>query len=363
MSWAANFAGLPGAGTLLLVCILRGGVMFLTDLMRSIDIPHAIEFMAVSSYGVGGRESTGQVRITLDLNIDITDWDVLLVEDIIDSGLTLASVLDLLAVRKPRSLRVCTLLDKFERREVDIPVEYVGFRIPNKFVFGYGLDIDDYYRDLPFVGVVDLEKYQKLTGGGRIEGRSMKWAVDDILAAVAGRTAASKQPVYLVGGAVRDRVLGKPIHDLDFVMTSPTLPLAKRLADELGGGLYVMDAERDITRVVLMDGEERLVLDFSALRGPDLEADLRARDYTINAMAMDVRPPQAVIDPCGGLADLREKRLRACGPTSLSDDPARVLRGVRLALSLSARIEPQTQAWMRAAAPLLPRVLDGAPAG
>jgi tRNA nucleotidyltransferase/poly(A) polymerase len=184
----------------------------------------------------------------------------------------------------------------------------------------------------------------------------MKWVVDDILAAVAGRTAASKQPVYLVGGAVRDRVLGKPIHDLDFVMTSPTLPLAKRLADELGGGLYVMDAERDITRVVLMDGEERLVLDFSALRGPDLEADLRARDYTINAMAMDVRPPQAVIDPCGGLADLREKRLRACAPTSLSDDPARVLRGVRLALGLSARIEPQTQAWMRAAAPLLPRV-------
>ncbi len=154
-------------GNLLLVCILRGGVMFLTDLMRSINIPHAIEFMAVSSYGVGGRESTGQVRITLDLNIDITDWDVLLVEDIIDSGLTLSSVLDLLAVRKPRSLRVCTLLDKFERREVDIPVEYVGFRIPNKFVFGYGLDIDDFYRGLPFVGVVDLEKYQKLTGGGK----------------------------------------------------------------------------------------------------------------------------------------------------------------------------------------------------
>lgn len=154
-------------GNLLMVCILRGGVMFLTDLMRAIEIPHAIEFMAVSSYGVGGRESTGQVRITLDLNIDITNWDVLVVEDIIDSGLTLASVLDLLGVRKPRSLRVCTLLDKYERREVEIPVQYVGFRIPNKFVFGYGLDIDDYYRGLPFVGVVNLEKYQLLKDSQR----------------------------------------------------------------------------------------------------------------------------------------------------------------------------------------------------
>jgi len=181
----------------------------------------------------------------------------------------------------------------------------------------------------------------------------MKWVVDDILARVAART---QQPVYLVGGAVRDRVLGKPVHDLDFVMSAPTLPLAKRLADELGGGLYVMDAERDITRVVLMDGDERLILDFSALRAADLEADLRARDFTVNAMAMDARPPMTLIDPCGGLVDLREKRLRACGPSSLSDDPARVLRGVRLALSLSARIEPQTQAWMREAAALLPRV-------
>jgi hypoxanthine phosphoribosyltransferase len=147
---------------LLLVCILRGGVMFLTDLMRAITIPHAIEFMAVSSYGQGGRESSGQVRITLDLNIDIADWDVLLVEDIIDSGHTLRSVLELLSVRKPRSLAVCTLLDKVERREVEIPLHYSGFQIPNKFVFGYGLDIDDYYRNLPFVGVVDLARYQAL---------------------------------------------------------------------------------------------------------------------------------------------------------------------------------------------------------
>ena len=149
-------------GNLLLVCILRGGVMFLTDLMRHITVPNAIEFMAVSSYGVGGRESTGQVRITYDLNTPLQDKDVILVEDIVDSGRTLASVLDLLSARHPRSLVVCSLLDKAERREVPIPVKYVGFSIPNKFVFGYGLDIDDYYRNLPFIGVVDLPKYEAL---------------------------------------------------------------------------------------------------------------------------------------------------------------------------------------------------------
>lgn len=145
---------------LLLVCILRGGVMFLTDLMRHIDVPHAIEFMAVSSYGVGERSTTGQVRITFDLNTPVEDRDVILVEDIVDSGRTIASVLELLSARKPHSLCVCTLLDKVERREVPIPVKYVGFTIPNKFVFGYGLDIDDYYRNLPFIGVVDLDKYE-----------------------------------------------------------------------------------------------------------------------------------------------------------------------------------------------------------
>jgi hypoxanthine phosphoribosyltransferase len=144
---------------LLLVCILRGGVLFLTDLMRAITIPHAIEFMAVSSYGVGKRKSGGNVRITLDLNIDISEWNVLIVEDIIDSGHTLASVLEMLSIRHPKSLGVCTLLDKAERREVYIPIKYRGFEIPNKFVFGYGLDIDEFYRNLPFIGVVDLKKY------------------------------------------------------------------------------------------------------------------------------------------------------------------------------------------------------------
>jgi hypoxanthine phosphoribosyltransferase len=145
---------------LVLICILRGGVMFLTDLMRHIDVPHAVEFMAVSSYGSGNRESTGQVRIGLDLNMNIHDRDVILVEDIIDSGHTLSSVLDLLAARKPRSLCVCTMLDKTERREVHVPVRYVGFSIPNKFVFGYGLDLDELYRNLPFIGVVDEEAYR-----------------------------------------------------------------------------------------------------------------------------------------------------------------------------------------------------------
>lgn len=145
---------------LLLVCILRGGVLFLTDLMRRISIPHMIEFMAVSSYGVGSRQTCGQVRITLDLNVDIYNKHVLLVEDIIDSGYTIAAVMELLSTRKPASLNVCVLLDKAERREMDVPIKYRGFTIPNKFVFGYGLDIDDYYRNLPFIGVVDLDKYR-----------------------------------------------------------------------------------------------------------------------------------------------------------------------------------------------------------
>lgn len=144
---------------LLLVCILRGGVVFLTDLMRNISIPHAIEFMAVSSYGVGSRETTGVVRVNYDLKSNITGRHILLVEDIIDSGNTLSSVLDILRLRKPESLEVCTLLNKAERREVDVAIKYSGFMIPDKFVFGYGLDVDDYYRNLPFIGVIDLEKY------------------------------------------------------------------------------------------------------------------------------------------------------------------------------------------------------------
>jgi len=149
-----------GTDNLLLICILRGGIVFLVDLMRHITIPHQIDFMAISSYGIGARESEGNVRVTLDLQNNIRDKDVLLVEDIIDSGHTISHVLELLSTRQPRSLKVCALLDKAERREVDVPIDYRGFDIANKFVFGYGLDLDEFYRNLPFIGVVDLEKFQ-----------------------------------------------------------------------------------------------------------------------------------------------------------------------------------------------------------
>ena len=147
-------------GPLLLICVLRGGVPFLVDLMRHLTVPHMLDFMAISSYGTGARESSGNVRLTMDLMTNIKDKHVLLVEDIIDSGHTIASLLELLETRQPKSLKVCALLDKAERREAIVPVDYCGFVIPNKFVFGYGLDIDEHYRNLPFIGVVDLEKYK-----------------------------------------------------------------------------------------------------------------------------------------------------------------------------------------------------------
>ena len=147
-------------GNLLLICILRGGVPFLVHLSRYITTPHMMDFMAVSSYGIGKRESGGTVRVTLDLQTDIHGKDVLLVEDIVDSGHTIASVLEMLNLRQPRSLKVCALLDKAERREAVVPIHYRGFTIPNKFVFGFGLDLDEYHRNLPFIGVVDLEKYK-----------------------------------------------------------------------------------------------------------------------------------------------------------------------------------------------------------
>ena len=137
-----------------LLGILKGCMLFMTDLMRSLTIPHAVDFMDVTSYGAGARQSSGDVRILMDIKISIQGRHVLIVEDIIDSGNTLDRVLRLLRARQPASLRVCTLLDKAERREVVIPIDYRGFEIPNKFVFGYGLDIDEYYRNLPFIGVV-----------------------------------------------------------------------------------------------------------------------------------------------------------------------------------------------------------------
>jgi tRNA nucleotidyltransferase/poly(A) polymerase len=169
----------------------------------------------------------------------------------------------------------------------------------------------------------------------------------------------SSRPVYLVGGAVRDLLLDRSVHDLDFVMEGETLPLARQIANRMMGGLYVLDEERSTTRVILeVDGTpgSRLVLDFASLRAGDLEGDLRARDFTINALALDVTCPDRLIDPTGGLADLREKRIRACLPTSLEHDPVRVLRAVRQAVGFHFRIDPDTLNQMRKAAPRLPQV-------
>ncbi len=142
---------------LMLICILKGGVMFLTDLMRHITVPHEIDFLAVSSYGRGGRTATGSVRIDMDLKEVVTGKNLLIVEDIIDSGYTLRFVMDMLEARHPASVHLCTLLDKKSRRVVDIRVDYTGFVIEDKFVFGYGLDLDEKYRNLPFIGVVRPE--------------------------------------------------------------------------------------------------------------------------------------------------------------------------------------------------------------
>ena len=144
-------------GDLLLLCILKGGVMFLCDLTRHITVPHEIDFLAISSYGKGVRESSGNVRIDMDLSAGIAGRHLLIVEDIIDSGQTLRFVMDVLKARRPASLKLCTLLDKTSRRTVPITIDYTGFEIPDKFVFGYGLDLDEKYRNLPFIGVVNLE--------------------------------------------------------------------------------------------------------------------------------------------------------------------------------------------------------------
>jgi hypoxanthine phosphoribosyltransferase len=142
----------------LLICVLKGGLMFLADLMREIQLPVEIDFMAVSSYG-DSTESSGVVRILMDLQRNIQGRHVLIVEDIIDTGQTLNYIIENLQTRDPASVKVCTLLNKFARREVDIPLDYVGFDIPDKFVVGYGLDYGEIYRNLPYVAVLKPELY------------------------------------------------------------------------------------------------------------------------------------------------------------------------------------------------------------
>ena len=139
----------------LLISILKGGVVFLTDLMRAVTIPHEIDFLQVSSYE-GGTKSTGTVRILSDLSSNIAGRDVLIVEDIIDTGLTLTYLVKQLQIRHPRSLRICALLSKQEARQVHVPIDFLGFEIPDVFVVGFGLDYQQKYRNLPYIGVLDL---------------------------------------------------------------------------------------------------------------------------------------------------------------------------------------------------------------
>jgi hypoxanthine phosphoribosyltransferase len=146
---------------LLLICVLKGAFIFLADLSRALQRPHHLDFMGVSSYGAG-TASSGAVQIIMDLRQDIAGRNVLIIEDIIDSGHTLAYMRRILLARSPASLRICTLLSKPSRREVDVPVAFTGFDIPDEFVVGYGLDFDELYRNLPIIAVLKPEMFAHL---------------------------------------------------------------------------------------------------------------------------------------------------------------------------------------------------------
>ena len=143
---------------LMLVTVLKGAVVFLADLMRAIEVPAEIDFMVVSSYG-SGVKSSGVVKIVKDLDVPLAGKDLLIVEDILDSGLTLSYIKELLASRGPASIKIATLLDKPSRRKVDLVADYIGFSVPDEFVIGYGLDYDEKYRNLPYIGILKPEVY------------------------------------------------------------------------------------------------------------------------------------------------------------------------------------------------------------
>lgn len=145
----------------ILVCILKGAFMFLADLTRQLSFRHEVDFMEISSYGMG-TTSSGVVRILLDLASSIEGRQVVIVEDIVDTGHTLSYILRNFATRKPASVRVATLLNKPSRREIDVPVDFVGFEIPNEFVMGYGLDFGEQYRNVPYIGILKPEIYQEV---------------------------------------------------------------------------------------------------------------------------------------------------------------------------------------------------------
>ena len=146
---------------LLLVSILKGAVVFMADLMRAITIPCGIDFMVVSSYGGSNTTTTGLVKIIKDLDQDLTGKDVLIVEDILDTGVTLSHLVPMLQMRNPNSVRICAILSKPRRRQADIEPDYKGFDVPDEFVVGYGLDYDEKYRNLPYVGVLKPQVYNK----------------------------------------------------------------------------------------------------------------------------------------------------------------------------------------------------------
>jgi len=164
-------------------------------------------------------------------------------------------------------------------------------------------------------------------------------------------------PVFLVGGAIRDALLGKTTHDLDFVLPERALTIGRHVANALGGVFYILDEARQIGRVIYVGADkQRYVIDFAMQRGPDLQSDLRGRDFTINAMAIDIKRPDVLVDPLKGATDLLEKRLCACSSTSMIEDPLRVMRGVRLAVEYGLKIVAETRQQMRQAAPALTKI-------
>ena len=169
------------------------------------------------------------------------------------------------------------------------------------------------------------------------------------------------EPVYLVGGAIRDALLLRPVYDLDFVIPGNAMKLARQIANKLGAAYFPLDKKRNMARIILMSDEPiegiggtLRRIDFSSFQGPDLISDLRGRDFTMNSMAVEVHQLQTLIDPLGGAADLASKRLKACSPQSILDDPIRILRAVRFSVELDLSIQPETRQLIRQAARLLP---------
>ena len=146
--------------TPLMVAVLKGAFVFMADLVRQVDLPCSIDFMAVSSYG-SGMTSSGRVKIVKDLDTNLEGKDVIIVEDILDSGVTLSHLIEMLRTRNPNSIRLCTLFDKPERHKVDIKPDYVGYVVPNEFIVGYGLDFDEIYRNYPEIGVLKPSVYEE----------------------------------------------------------------------------------------------------------------------------------------------------------------------------------------------------------